>query len=150
MSATIQFGYQKSASGDISVVASMDVSGATDIEVAYARQGMVYVHRLLESNLDDLNTPHDLQKIAKVVLVSGIPEGNDNEFGAEDVDVRYGATAPKARSESSRESEGNLTIAVCLYFDTDFEEIGCLNEAHIVVAKSAYEMLSEAIKTVTV
>lgn len=135
MSAKIQFGYQKSETGDISVVAKMITEFTTETELAYARQGMLYVHQLLDSDLGDLGIPFDLSgKWATIVLTSG--RSADDDFDESD--------AQKAAMDE------DMHVAVTLELDTSFDEMGCLNQAHRVIAKAAYEMIAEAIRTVKV
>jgi hypothetical protein len=136
MSAKIQFGYEKSETGEVSVVAKMITEFTTETELAYARQGMLYVHQLLDSDLEDLGIPFDLDgKWATIVLTSG-RSADDDDF--DEIDAQKAAM------------DEDMHMAVTLEVDTSFDEIGCLNQAHRVVAKAAYEMIAEAIRTVKV
>ena len=135
MSAKIQFSYEKSETGEVSVVAKMITDFTTETELAYARQGMIYVHKLLDSDLGDLGIPSNLHgKWATIVLTSG--RSTDDDF--DEIDAQKAAM------------DEDMHMAVTLEVDTSFEEIGCLNQAHRVVAKAVYEMIAEAIRTVKV
>lgn len=151
MSAVIEFKYEKDESGNVSLIASMNVSGANDLEVEYAKQGMIYAHRILDTNLDDLSLPSDLSLDSRIEINTGANTADPDGGGVDDdeFDAPYGATSPEQREDDvSDEIDQKMLVGLNYAVSGNFDEIGCMNQAHNVVGKAVYDLLSEAVRTV--
>ena len=154
MSAVIEFKYEKDESGNVSLIASMNVSGANDLEVEYAKQGMIYAHRILDTNLDDLSLPSDLSLDSRIEINTGgnTADPDGGEYDGEDdddFDAPYGATSPEqGEDDVSDKIDQKMLVGLNYTVSGNFDEIGCMNQAHNVVGKAVYDLLSEAVRTV--
>lgn len=138
MSAAIEIGYSRNESGDVSVSAVMLADEASPTELAYAKQAMVYIHRMLDTNLDHLNLPRSIDIKSKVLIGSDIGGDDDEVFDA-------------TFSKNSTTGESTIEpIGVKFESSTNFSEIGCMNQVHNVIGKATFDMLCEAIKSVAV
>lgn len=135
MSAVIEIGYSKDEAGEVSVLAFMRADEANPTELAYAKQAMVYVHKMLETNLDHLNLPRSLEAKSLVLIGSSVDDDDDDSYGG---------------SSFKHGEPGNEPIGVKFQCSSNYSEIGCMNQVHNVVGKAVFDMLSEAINSVAV
>lgn len=137
MSAVIEIGYSRDEAGEASVLAVMLADEANPTELAYAKQAMIYIHRMLDTNLDHLNIPRSIDIKSKVLIGKEV----------DDDDETFDSTFP---GDFVAGDSGIEPIGVKFVSSSNYSEIGCMNQVHNVIGKATFDMLSEAIRSVAV